>query len=66
MELTELEDLRDKRNAAQNRLAELLTCQECYHTGPGVTEQDYHDRVLGRDSTAYLCVDGDACEARKN
>ena len=41
-----------------------LTCEQCFHQGDDVTEQDYHDR--GRDSTAYLCVDGDACEARKN
>lgn len=43
-----------------------LTCEQCFYQGEDVTEQDYHDALLGRDSTAYLCVDGDACEARKN
>ncbi len=60
----ELKELAAKRDRAKKKLEDLLTCEQCYHQGDDVTEQDYHDR--GRDSTAYLCVDGDACEARKN
>ena len=41
-----------------------LTCSVCFHEGPDVHEHDVYSRVLGRDTTDYLCDDGDACHKR--
>ncbi len=41
------------------------TCELCLITSENVHEQSFYDKVLGRDSTRYVCDDIQACLDRQ-